>query len=180
MPMRLASTAEGRQSTMNYCVECGTRLEPKFLQNEGMIPFCPSCQAYRFPIFSTAVSMIVLNPSRDNVLLIQQYNRPYYILVAGYVNRGEDAEMTVRREVKEEIGLDVRTLCYNRSAYFAPSNTLMLNFTCVVSSDSLDGVTSEVDRAVWFPIQRARQEIKSGSLAQEFLEYFVQEKLPAL
>lgn len=165
---------------VKYCVECGTRLEPKFLANEGMIPFCPTCQAYRFPIFSTAVSMIVLNPSRDKLLLIQQYGRKHYILVAGYVNCGENAETAVRREVKEEIGLDVSSLFYNRSAYFAPSNTLMLNFTCTVFSDSLDGVTSEVDKAVWFPIPQARQAIKAGSLAQEFLEYFVQEKLSIL
>ena len=47
---------------MKYCYECGTKLTEKFLENEGMIPYCETCQEFRFPIFSTAVSMEIFNP----------------------------------------------------------------------------------------------------------------------
>ena len=70
---------------MKYCYECGTLLTERFLENEGNIPYCETCGCYRFPIFSTAVSMIVLHPERDKILLIQQYGRDSNILVAGYV-----------------------------------------------------------------------------------------------
>ena len=40
---------------MKYCVECGTKLIYKELENEGMIPYCEKCHEYRFPIFSSAV-----------------------------------------------------------------------------------------------------------------------------
>ncbi len=158
---------------MEYCMECGARLEKRFLENEGMIPFCPECGKYRFPVFNTAVSMIVMPETRDRVLLIQQYGRTYNILVAGYVNKGENAEHAVIREVKEETGLDVVSLSYNRSAYFEPSNTLMLNFSCVVSDDGLGGVTSEIDSASWYGLDEARKAIRQGSLAQSFLESFL-------
>ncbi len=158
---------------MKYCMECGAELKEKFLENEGMIPFCPACNVYRFPIFSTAVSMVVMPETRDKVLLIQQYGGNQYILVAGYVNKGENAEHAVRREVKEETGLNVVSLSYNRSAYFEKTNTLMLNFTCIVDSEDLGGVTSEVDKAAWFDFERARRDIKPGSLARKFLESFL-------
>lgn len=157
---------------MKYCMACGTKLEDKYLASEGkMIPYCPSCRDYRFPVFNTAVSMIVMNEAKDKVLLIKQYGRDSYILVAGYVNKGEDAEDAVRREVKEEMDLDVKTLHFNHSHYFAPSNTLMLNFTVTVEGDP--NPDWEIDSYHIFSIADARKNIRRPSLAQKFLDgYF--------
>ena len=157
---------------MNYCMQCGAKLHLKAHETEGMVPFCDACGAFRYPVFNTAVSMIVMNEARDRVLLIQQYGRPFYVLVAGYVNKGEDAEAAAAREVREELGLTVSSLCFNHSHYFAPSNTLMLNFTVTVD-DSLAHPNQEVDAWRWFSIREARENIKPGSLAAAFLNgYF--------
>ena len=95
----------------DYCTVCGSRLEDRFLETEGRdIPFCPTCQQYRFPMFNTAVSMIVMNESKDKIVLIKQYNKDRFILVAGYVNHGENVESAVIREVKEEMGLTVSSI----------------------------------------------------------------------
>ena len=56
---------------MKYCYECGQRLRVKELEHEGMVPFCDSCRKFRFPIFSTAISMVTLNPKQDKILMIQ-------------------------------------------------------------------------------------------------------------
>jgi NAD+ diphosphatase len=154
---------------MNYCMECGTKLEMRFLENEGDVPYCPHCEAFRFPVFSSAVSMVVQNPTKDKILLIKQYDRDFYILVAGYINKGECAEHAVVREVKEETGLNVSSLLFNKSEYFEPSNTLMNNFSCIAESEDLSGVTKEVDVATWFTIAEAKENIKHGSLAEKFL-----------
>ena len=78
---------------MIHCMQCGAKLEEKYLASEGKnIPWCPVCSAYRFPVFNAGVSMIITNPKRDKVLLIRQYGGDEYILCAGYINRGEDAE----------------------------------------------------------------------------------------
>lgn len=162
---------------MNYCMECGTKLYKKFLKNEGMIPFCDHCREFRFPVFSTAVSMEVLNPSQDKILLIKQYGRDRYILVAGYVNRGENAEHTVAREVKEEIGLNVSNIQFRKSEYFAPTNTLMLNFSCVAESEDLSRVSEEeIDSCRWFSLEEAERSIMEGSLAGKFLAGFLEER----
>ena len=80
---------------MRYCMHCGHKLDEKYLMGEGMVPYCPNCEEFRFPVYNTAVSMIVMNKELDRVLLIKQYGRDSYILVAGYVNKGEDAEDAV-------------------------------------------------------------------------------------
>ncbi len=161
---------------MKFCYECGAKLTEKYLEREGMIPYCPHCQQFRFPIYNTAVSMEVLNPAQTHVLLIQQYGRTRNILVAGYINRGEQAERAVAREVKEEIGLDVHDITFQQSRFFEPSNTLMLNFSCIADSEDLSGMTDEVDRAAWVPLDRAEEEIVPKSLAKNFLTAFLQHR----
>ncbi|WP_307588522.1 NAD(+) diphosphatase [Paenibacillus wynnii] len=154
---------------MRHCHECGTKLVDKECDGEGLIPYCDHCASYRFPIFSTAISTVVMNRDMNKVLLIQQYNRPYYILVAGYINKGENAEETLIREVKEEIGLEVVSSEYMRSLYYEPSNTLMINYISIVDSEDLSQVSSEVDTAVWFTLEEAAASIKKDSLAETFL-----------
>ena len=77
---------------MNNCYECGSKLELKELKNEGFIPFCPNCKTFRFPIFNTAISAVIVNKDITKTLLIRQYNMGFDVLVAGYINKGENAE----------------------------------------------------------------------------------------
>lgn len=157
---------------MKYCMQCGTKLTEKMLEGEGMVPFCPTCNDFRFPVFNTAVSMVVMNEDRSKIVLIKQYGRPDYILVAGYINKGEDAEDAAKREVLEELGLHVKDLHFNHSHYFAPSNTLMLNFTVTVEGEE-PTPNREIDSYSWFTPEEARANIKRNSLAQRFLNWYL-------
>ena len=58
-----------------HCRKCGAKLIEKEMKNEGIVPYCPECEEYRFPQYNVAVSMIVVNKSKDEILLIQQYGR---------------------------------------------------------------------------------------------------------
>ena len=153
---------------MNYCMECGTLLHSLPHGEEGLVPYCDSCAAFRYPVFNTAVSLLVMDEAKENIILIRQYGRPSYILVAGYVNQGEDAEDAARRELEEELGLQAVSVSFNRSHYFPPSNTLMLNFTVRVPVKDARP-NREVDDWCWFSLPEARENIKSGSLAEAFL-----------
>ena len=153
---------------MNYCMQCGGRLELHRHESEGMIPWCESCGDWRFPVFNTAVSMIITNKAADRVLMIMQYGKPTYIFVAGYVNKGEDAEAAAIREVSEELGMTVTSVHYNRSRYFPPSNTLMLNYTVTVAEEDAHP-NEEVDAWRWFSLEEAKDNVRPNSLAAAFL-----------
>ena len=158
-----------------YCQVCGSELIDKELEGEGMVPFCPACNEFRFPMYNVAVSMIVINKKTDKILLIKQYGRDVYILVAGYVNRGEQLEHAVVRELKEETGMTASQIRFNRTKFFEPSNTLMCNFTVYVDSDSELSTNKEIDSFNWFAFDDARKNIKPGSLAAEFLNAYLDE-----
>lgn len=153
---------------MKYCEKCGHPLTMKQLQQEGLVPYCEHCQEFRFPMFNSAISAIVLNPQKDKILLIQQYGRKDYILIAGYINKGENAKQTLIREIKEEVNLDVIQYIYNDNEYFERTNTLMHNYIAIVNDENFS-LTGEVDHAKWFSIEEAKTMIKPESLAQHFL-----------
>lgn len=154
---------------MKYCVECGTKLIMKQCEGEGMVPYCSKCKKFRFPQYNVAISIIILNPNKDKILLIKQYGKDHNILVAGYVNKGENPEHAVVREAMEEMGFKLSNICYLKSEYFKPSETLMINYLAVSDRENFDHMTSEVDSACWFIFEDAKKYIYKDSLAEKFL-----------
>ena len=159
-----------------YCRECGAALIEKELKNEGIVPFCPDCGEFRFPMYNVAVSMIVVNRQTNQILLIQQYGKPSYVLVAGYVNRTESLENAVAREIKEETGMTVSEIHFNRTRFFERSNTLMCNFTAFVENDAELQTNEEIDSFAWFSFDDARKNIRPNSLAAYFLNTYLDER----
>lgn len=157
---------------MKYCYDCGTKLINKELEHEGIIPFCTTCNKYVFPIFSAAVSMIILSEDRSKILLIKQYGKEFYRFVAGYINKGESAEEAVYREMAEEVGLKPKFIKPLRTSYFEKSNTLMYNYLAIC--DNLNVTTNyEVDEYSWIPIENAKEALKDAKLALYFFERFM-------
>ena len=166
---------EGKTMDTNgkFCRMCGAKLVLNDTEHEGTMPFCPSCGQFRFPQYSIAVSMIVIDETTERIILIKQYGRPFYVLVAGYVSRGESLEDAVIRELKEETGMTAKRIHFNRTKFFEPSDTLMCNFTVYVQDDSELSVNYEVDSYAWFTKEEARENIKPESLAQFFLNSYL-------
>ena len=79
------------------------------------VPVCDECGHWPKP--SLAVDAIAIRG--DEVLLIRRKNEPWMGMLAfpgGFVDSGEDPEVAVIRELKEECGVDgkvVRLLCVN-------------------------------------------------------------------
>ena len=162
---------------MKYCIECGAKLIEKecinFGQSEGIVPYCPSCGEFRFPVYNTAVSMVIFNCDYSKSLLIQQYGRKKNILVAGYVNKCESLEQALVREIREEINLDILDYKFNASEYFEKSNTLICNFI-VRSKNENFALSQEVDYAEWYSLKEAKRVILKDSLAEKFFDKAVE------
>ena len=124
-------------------------------------------------MYNVAVSMIVINEQNGEILLIKQYGRPWFVLVAGYVNRGEQVEHAVGREIKEETGMTVSRIKFNRTSFFEPSNTLMCNFTAFVKDASELSTNAEIDSYQWFSPDDALKNIRANSLAEMFLNTYL-------
>lgn len=158
-----------------YCRECGQKLTLRFCENEGLIPYCEKCQSYMFPQFPIAVSMVVTNRAQDKILLAKHVEDEDFILFAGYIKKGENAEKTIPREIKEEIGLDVVKAKYMSSRYHAKKDILMLNFIVVVEDKPVKPNVNEIAEARWCTSEEALQLIRKGTTAEFFLNNAVRE-----
>ncbi len=152
-----------------YCRNCGEKLSLRFCENEGLIPYCNRCENYMFPQFSVAVSMVVINRAQDKILLAKHVEDEDFILFAGYVKKGENAEKTVPREIKEELGLDVVKAKYMSSRYYPPKDILMLNFIVVVEENKPIKLNEEITEARWCTHEEALALIRKGTTAEQFL-----------
>lgn len=153
---------------LNYCPVCGMKLHPKEQPHEAPALYCGHCGEYRFPLFSAAVAVTVLDEARENMILIRQYGDPDPVLVAGYIDKGETAEDAVIREVGEELGMTAQNLTFLRSRYYAPSETLMFHYAATVKGKAA-APNWEVDGWEWVPVEQALGHAKSGGLAEALL-----------
>ncbi len=158
-----------------YCKECGEKLSLRFCENEGLIPYCSKCEAYMFPQFSVAVSMVVTTRAQNKILLAKHVEDDDFILFAGYVKKGENAEKTIPREIKEELGLNVVKTKYMSSRYHAKKDVLMLNFIVVVEEQPLKLAEEEIAEARWCSPDEALSLIRKGTTAEFFLTNAVRE-----
>ena len=96
-----------------YCPYCGSKAIQKEIGDEGKIPYCTQCEIPLWDMFITSIICAVVNEQKEIALLRQNYvSQTHFVCLAGVIKMGETAEETVRREVKEEIGLDVEWLEY--------------------------------------------------------------------
>ncbi len=160
----------------NFCIECGTLLIKKHLQHEGQISYCEQCQQFQFDPFNCATSCIILNPQQDKILLVKQYGLDHYRFVAGYINRGEDAQECLIREIKEELNQEVIKMTFNDTKYFKKTNTLMINFIVTLANEDVSQFNHEIDEATWFELSEAQRFIKPNSLAELFLRKYLLER----
>ena len=157
-----------------YCRECGEKLTLRFCENEGLIPYCGKCQAYKFPHFPVAVSMVVTNRAQDKILLAKHVEDDDFILFAGYIKKGENAEKTIPREIKEELGLDVVKAKYMSSRYHTKKDVLMLNFIVVIEEKPVK-LNDEIAEARWCSPEEAQALIRKGTTAEYFLGNAIRE-----
>jgi NAD+ diphosphatase len=153
-----------------YCGRCGSKTE---LNKEERSIFCPDCKLVQFPKISPAV--IVAITCQNKILLIKgkNYKSKSFTHVAGYVDVGESFEETAKREVKEEVGLDIRNLRYFKSQPWPFSSSLMLGFTAEADENQqLVLEKDEIEEARWFDRDKLPDDLISATISGELLDAF--------
>ncbi|MEZ5728559.1 MAG: NAD(+) diphosphatase [Burkholderiaceae bacterium] len=133
--------------THRFCGACGTPTEQ--LQGERA-KRCPGCGLVVYPRITPAMMVLVTRGSE--LLLGRGINFPpgRYSALAGFLEAGETIEETVRREVREEVGIEVSDLRYFGSQSWPFPNSLMLAFFAEYAGGELRPDPNELADAQWF------------------------------
>ncbi|MBR7186417.1 MAG: NUDIX domain-containing protein [Clostridia bacterium] len=157
-----------------FCRDCGNKLSLKFLEAEGLVPWCENCGKFKFPFFPVAVCMVVERRSDHKILLARHNGEDEFKLVAGYVKKGESAEKTIARELKEETRLTAIRWKYLGSRYHDAKNVLLLGYLVTAEVGEIV-LGEELAETRWCTPEEAKALILKGSSAENFLGVAIQE-----
>lgn len=159
--------------TNQFCSRCGTATLPMPGERGKK---CPNCGELFYPRISPAV--IVLIKKENEILLARSPNFPpgLYGLVAGFVEPGESAEAAVVREIREEVGIEVRNINYFGTQAWPFPNSLMIGFTAEYESGEIQPDGVEIEDAGWFSAEGLPVLPGKISISRKLIDHFLQEE----
>ena len=139
--------------------------------------YCPRCKNTVYPKISPCIITGITDGDR---ILLTKYARSgynHYALVAGFCEIGESFEETLRREVAEEVGLEVENIRYWNSQPWSFSDSLLAGFFCDVRGSRTPRlVDGELKEASWFSRAEIPVSDDGVSLTRAMIEAFRQGK----
>lgn len=156
-----------------YCSQCGTQTKNKIDERAKL---CPSCGSVNYPRISPA---IIVSITRGNEILLamgSSFKTALYSVLAGFVEPGETFEECVQREVKEEVGLNVKNIKYFASQPWPFPDSLMVGFSAEYDSGDIFIDKREILDAGWFTADQLPLIPSRGSIARQLIDRFIQDK----
>jgi len=150
-----------------YCSRCGT---PTRARDTERARECPSCGYTTYPPISPAI-MILITRGREILLARKpEWVPKRYSALAGFVEPGETLEDTVRRETREEVGVEIRNLRYFGSQPWPFPHSLMIAFTAEYAGGEVrpDGV--EIAEAQFFDCEALPKLPPSISISRRMID----------
>jgi NAD+ diphosphatase len=153
--------------THRFCGRCGTPTRAKAGERARE---CPACSYTVYPRVSPAMMALVVR-DREILLARAPHFLPHmYSALAGFVEPGETIEDCVRREVREEVGLEVEEPEYFGSQSWAFPHSLMIAFTARYAGGEITPDPVEIAEAHWFSIDALPKLPSSVSISRRLIE----------
>ena len=160
-----------------HCPYCGNKLDKKEIGDEGLVPYCSSCNIPLWDMFTTSIIAAVVNENKEIALLKQNYvSTTKYVCVAGIMKIGESAEDTAIREIKEEIGLDVDSLEFIKTYPYDKKEMLMIGYKANVKKANFN-ISNEVDSVEWVKFSDALEKLREGSIGWQLVKSVIKEDI---
>lgn len=159
--------AEWHAST-RYCPRCGQPLDSRAAGHEL---HCSGCGRTQFPRTDPAVIMAISSGEpgspQERLLLGRQasWSPGRFSTLAGFCEPGESLEDAVRREVAEEVGVQVGQVDYFGNQPWPFPASLMLGMTGRAMTEEIIVDPSEIETACWF----TRSQLRAGAAAGDLV-----------
>ena len=152
-----------------YCGRCGKKL---YKGHKERVLFCRECD--NPPVYPRINPCIIAAITDNDRIVLTKYPKGnHFALVAGFCEAGETIEQCLKREIKEEVGLNVKNLKYYKSQPWPLSDSLLFGFFCELDGD--DTITRQEDElaaALWMKREQMEERGLDNSLTSEMMEAF--------
>ena len=153
-----------------FCGRCATPLRTKTAERAKE---CPICGQLHFPRLAPAMIVLVERECKLLLARSRHFLPGMYSVLAGFVEQGESLEEAVVREVKEEVGIDVKDIKYFGSQPWPFPHSLMIGFTATYAGGEITLDDSEIEDAGWFTADHLPQIPGKISIARKLIDWFV-------
>lgn len=139
--------------TNRFCSATG---QPTQRNQSGSQRSCSNSSTISYPKMSPVVIAVVSDGKRCLLGRQASFPRGLYSALAGFCDMGETVEETLRREVAEEVGLEVQSISYISSQHWPfPHSSFMIGCHAFINPDhtQLDVDHSELEDARWFTLE---------------------------
>lgn len=131
-----------------HCGVCGAE---NSMKDDELAKICPKCGNIIYPRLSPAIIVRITHGSHILMARAPQFPSGMYSIIAGFVEPGENLESAVRREVREEVGIEITDPVYFGSQPWPFPDSLMIGFTAEYLSGEIRVDGFEIIDAGWYP-----------------------------
>jgi NAD+ diphosphatase len=157
--------------TDQYCSRCGSKNRFK---NDERAKECTQCGYVSFPRISPAIIVLVEHDGKALLARSPRFKEGLFSTLAGFVEPGETLEEAVRREVKEEAGVDVKNIRYFGSQPWPFPDSLMIGFTAEYAGGEIEIDDNEILDARWFTAEDMPEIPGKISISRALIDNFLE------
>ena len=171
------------ENNHQYCGRCGSKTVTSDIE---MAKVCPECGFTSFTRICPAIITTIIKKDYDeldpegkpiNKVLMARHSYhspPRYALIAGFLEAGESVEEGVQREVREEVGIEVKDIEYFGSQSWPFPNSLMIGCICYYKSGEIKVDDNEILKAKWFKKEEIEKPQSNISIFSRLIKNFIE------
>ncbi len=157
--------------THQFCGRCAT---PLIFAGYEHSKVCPHCNLSVYPrVAPVAMVLIRRGSGPDTELLLARgpnFAPGVYSALAGFVQPSETLEHAAAREVREEVGVEIRNLRYVLSQPWPFPHSLMIGFDAEWDGGEITLQPEEIEDARWFPLSSLPALPPPFSIARQLID----------
>lgn len=157
-----------------FCGQCGHRLE---LKSDERCLLCSSCGFSSYPRISPAIIVSIEKEGKILLARARRFPSKMYSVLAGFVEPGESLEECIKREIKEEIRIEVKNIKYFDSQPWPFPDSLMIAFTSEYAGGELSIDKNELVDAGWYSPEEFPAIPGKLSIARALIDHYIQRNL---
>lgn len=159
--------------SFRFCPRCATHLT---CHDNELAKVCGGCGHHQYPRISPCIIVLVRNGDKCLLAHASRFATGRYSTLAGFIEAGESAEMAVKREVQEEVGIEIDNVEYCFSQSWPFPHSLMLGYVADYKGGEIVPDGDEILLADWFSVHDLPVLPPRFTIARRLIDRFLAEQ----